>query len=160
MNDRQRVEAALFPSWFINILSCGVSPDERDDDYYRCQRILATAVSEALRGCDEQKSNQILRRVSRVHNAVTDDYRRNDVSVIKIGLIALYALEAVLSADYLELTEGSPLALAIDAIIEALSASFAEPRLDASARKHAGKVLSHLKSLGYFESVTLQREAA
>lgn len=74
MNDRQRVEAALFPVWLLNILKCGVN-DKDTDDYRRCQSILASAVDEAFKGCDEWRRAQLLRRVARVHNQITEDFR-------------------------------------------------------------------------------------
>lgn len=159
MNDRQRTEALLFPVWLLNILHCGVN-DKSTDDYKRCTEILGAATEEALKGCDERKRAALLRRVARVHNAITEDYRRNDVHVDKIGLIALYTLQAILEADYLVLEEGSPLSTAINAIIEALADAFTEQRLDASARKHAGKLLCQLQDEGYFWGVASQRGAA
>ena len=160
LTDRRRTEILLFPVWLLNVVECGVSPDKRDDDFYRCKRILAEAVAEALRGCCDTKANSLLRRVYRLHNALTEDYRRNGAHVDKIGLIALYTLQAVLEDGYLELVEGTPLSAAIHAIIEALSDAFAEARLDASAKKHAAKVIAHLQRDGYFSGVHIQREAA
>lgn len=160
LTDRKRTEAALFPVWLVNILNSGVNEDKRDEDYHRCQDILAGAVDEAFRGLEDRKRAALLRRVARVHNAITEDYRRNKVSVDKIGLICLYALQAILESGYLELDEGSPLSSALTAIIGALSDAFAEARLDASARKHAGKLLVHLQREGYFDGVSIRREAA
>ena len=159
MNDRQRIEALLFPVWLLNIIHCGVN-DKSTDDYKRCVEILGTATEEALKGCDDRKRAALLRRVARVHNAGTDDYRRNNVHVDKIGLIALYTLQAILEADYLVLEEGTPLAAAITAIIDSLSDAFAEPRLDASARKHASKLLGQLQDEGYFWGITTRKGAA
>lgn len=160
LTDLRRVEIALFPAWLVNILDCGVSPERRDEDFEKCRGILVAARDEALRGCDDRKQNQILRRVSRVHNALTAEYRRSQARVDKVALICLYALQAVLDADYLELVDGSPLSDAIGAVIEGLDGAFAEARLDASARKQAVKLLAQLQREGYFSGVQIHREVA
>lgn len=157
--DLRRTELLLFPVWLLNIIRCGVN-DKDTDDYRRCQEILVTSINEALKGCDERKAGALLRRAARVHNKITEQYRRNDVHVDKIGLICLYALQAVLESDHLVLEEGSPLSAAINAIVDALADAFAEPKLDASARKQAVKLITMLQREGYFDGVSVLMEAA
>lgn len=151
LTDRQRVEILLFPLFFANILECGVK--DKDEEYDRCQLYLDEAILEALKGCDDKRVASLKRRAARAHNAITADYIKNKAHVDKIGLVAIYTLQAILDADYLVLDEGSKLSAAIEAIIAALSHAFAEARLDASARKHAGKMLSQLQAMDYFPGV-------
>lgn len=157
MNDRQRVEAIFFPVFFQQVLRCGVN-DKGSDDYRACMLQLQQAIDAALVGCDEKRVGNLMRRVIRVHNDVTEPYRRENVRVEKMGLMALYCLQMVLDADYLVLEEGSDLAEAINAIMRGLADAFKEEKLDASAQKQAGRMLSHLQQLGYFDGV--RREAA
>lgn len=158
MNDRQRVEALIFPTFFLQVIRCGVR--EKDADYERCKGYLAEALEEALRGCDDKRRAQILRRTARLHDALTEEYRRAGQQVDKIGLTVLYTLQAVLDADYLVLEEGSRLAAAIDAIVQALGEALDEPKLVASARKQAARMLAHMQRLGVFEGVANDRRAA
>lgn len=157
MNDRQRVEAILFPVFFQNVLKCGVN-DKGSDDYKACMLQLQQAIDIALTGCDERRRDSLMRRTIRLHNEITESHRRDYVRVEKMGLIALYTLQMVLDADYLVLVEGSDLSEAINAIVRGLADAFSEERLDASAQKQAGRMLSHLQQLGYFDGV--KREAA
>lgn len=157
MNDRQRTEAILFPVFLLNILACGVN-DQQSDEFLACRAQLHQAIEEALHGCDDKRKSSLLRRAARVHNDITASYRAEGVRVEKMALMALYCLQAVLDADYLVLVEGSDLAAAIDAVVNGLEHAFAEERLDASAKKQAGRMLLHLQELGYFHGV--RREAA
>ena len=157
MNDRQRVEAIIFPIFFQQILRCGVN-DKGSEEYRACFLQLQQAIDAALEGCDERRKGNLKRRAIRAHNEITEQYRREHIRVEKMGLMALYALQAVLDADYLVLEEGSDLSEAINAIVRGLSDAFAEEKLDASAQKQASKLLGHLRQLGYFCGA--RREAA
>lgn len=157
MNDRQRTEAILFPVFLLNILACGVN-DQSTPEFNACRAQLHQAIEEALRGCDDKRKSSLLRRAARVHNEITEPYRKEKIRVEKMALMALYCLKAVLDADYLVLVEGSDLAAAIDAVVNGLEHAFKEEKLDASAQKQAAKMLSHLQQLGYFYGV--RREAA
>lgn len=157
MNDRQRAEAIFFPIFFQQVLRCGVN-DKGSEDYRACMLQLQQAIDAALKGCDERRYANLMRRAIRAHNEVTEVYRRENVRVEKMGLMALYCLQAVLDADYLVLEEGSDLAEAINAIVRGLADAFSEEKLDASAQKQAAKMLGHLQQLGYFYGV--RREAA
>lgn len=152
MNDRQRVEAIFFPIFFQQVLRCGVN-DKGSDDYRSCFLQLQQAIDIVLRGCDEKRYANLMRRAIRAHNEVTEVYRKSNIRVEKMGLIALYALQMVLDADYLVLEEGSDLAEAINAIMRGLADAFKEEKLDASAQKQAGRMLTHLQELGYFDGV-------
>lgn len=157
MNDRQRAEAIFFPIFFQQVLRCGVN-DKGSDEYRACFLQLQQAIDLVLKGCDERRYGNLMRRAIRVHNEVTEPYRREKVRVEKMGLMALYCLQMVLDADYLVLVEGSDLSEAINAIVRGLSDAFKEEKLDASAQKQAAKLLNHLQQLGYFYGV--RREAA
>lgn len=151
MNDRQRVEAILFPVFFQTILTCGVN-DKTTEDFRTCFSYFQDAINEGLRGCDEKRRMQLLRRAARLHNDITYDYRKNDVGVDKIGLCALYALQIILDADYLVLTEGSTLSIAIQAVVSGLEHAMERAKLDASARKHGRKLVEHMQRLGYMQA--------
>ncbi|MCC3246729.1 hypothetical protein LG047_15620 [Methylocystis sp. WRRC1] len=159
MNDRQRTEALFFPTMLLNIIDCGVT-DQEAEDFKRCRAYLIEANEETLRGCDDKRRRQLMRRVVRLHDALTEEYREHEARVDKVGLMVVYVLQAVLAADYLVLEEGSRLSVAIGAIIEGLGDAFSESRLDASARKHAAKMLAQLQREGYFAGVIFEREAA
>lgn len=159
MNDRQRVEAIVFPVWFQTVMVCGVN-DQTTEDFKTCFSYFQDAINEGLRGCDERKRMALLRRAARLHNDIMRDDIANDVSVEKIGLSALYALQIVLDADYLVLHEDSALASAIQSVIAGLEHAMARAKLDASARKHGRKLVEHMQRLGYFDGVVLQRDAA
>jgi hypothetical protein len=158
LTDRKRIEILLWPLFFGNIIECGVN--DKDEEYHRCQSYLDKACSEALKGCDDKRKASLRRRAARVHNWITEDYRKNNVAVDKIGLVAFYTMNAILKNGYLELEEGTELAVALDAIVVALNHAFAEERLDASARKHAAKMLNLLQSMDYFPGVVFKKDAA
>lgn len=148
MNDRQRVEAILFPVFFQQILRCGAS-DQKSDEFRTCFLQLQQAIDLTLKGCDERKTGNLMRRAIRLHNEITTPYR-GKVGAEKVGLVALYTLQNILAEDYLELEEGSDLAEAIAAIIRGLDHAFAKPTLDASAQKQAAKMLRELQTRGYY----------
>jgi hypothetical protein len=157
MTDRQRVEALFFPLLFKSIIK---SSSETTDGNAKAVEYLDEGMQEVLRIADDRKRAAIWRRVLRVHDAVLDPDRKGGIKLEKAGLIGFYLLQAVLSAGYLELEEGSRVAVAIGAVIEALGAAFLESRLDASAKKQARKMLEQLRGQGYFDGVTFEMEAA
>ena len=73
-------------------------------------------------------------------------------------MIGYYMLQSVLACGYLELEEGSKIAVAINSILEEID--FSEQKIDASARKQAAKMLTHLQADGFFGGVVFEREAA
>lgn len=159
MNDRQRVEALIFTTIFLNVLDCGVD-DPNSDEARKCRAYLVEAREEVLRGMDERRRAAILRRTTRLHDAVMDPHRKEGMRVDKAGMIAYYALQAVLESGYLELCEGTKLAVALNAIVEGLADGFAEDRLDSSAQKQAMKMLRHMQMDGYFDGVEFRKESA
>lgn len=160
LTDRQRIELLLFPQMLLAMLIAGVEDAKKGaDQYLGAQTQLVEACRDALHGCDDRKRAKLLRRVDRVHLEVIDPYLKDGVLMAKIGLMALYALQAVLDCDYLVLTEGSALSKALDHLLPALEHEMGG-KLEASARKQAGKMICHLQTLGYFESVPTERIAA
>ena len=159
MNDRQRTEAIIFPVFFQNVLRYGVN-DKSTEDYMKAMLKLQQAIDLVLKGCDQRRRDNLMRRACRIHNEVTESYRREHVRVEKMGLMALYALQRVLDEDYLVLEAGSDLAQAIEAIVEGLQDAFDEAKLDASARKQSLKLLGHMQFLGYFVGVGAFEQAA
>lgn len=157
MNDRQRVELMLFPLLFKSVLETAA---KRDAGYEACRQALDTAMIEATNGLLDCKRAAIGRRAVRVHDAITEPDRKGGVRADKIALCGFYLVNTILDSGYLELEEGSPLAVAINAIVEAFGEAFAETALDASAQKHARKMLARLRSYGYFEGVEFERRVA
>lgn len=157
LNDRQSVESLFFTLAFKSALE---SAGRRDDGYDACIRALDAAAAEVLKPHDMSKRAKLVRRVLRLHDAVFEPTRKGGVRVDKIALEAYYMLQPVLEAGYLELVEGSPLAVAIGAILDAFADAFAEDRLDASARKQAAKAMAKLQADGMFVGVTMERIAA
>lgn len=158
LTDSRRVELLIFPTVFLNVLECGVA-DKEAEDYKRCGQCLVDANREILAGLDQRRYDAIQRRVIRLHDALTAPYRVNGARVDKTAMTFLYALQSVLDADYLVLHEGSQLARAINAIIEAIQDAFGEPRLEASARKQAAKVIEHMQRLGLFNGIKMEKAA-
>jgi hypothetical protein len=157
INDRQRTEALFFPLVFKSILE---SAGRRDAGYDLCIKALDAAAAEILRREDLPKRAQIMRRVLRLHDTATEVNRKGGVSVLKTGMVTYYVLQAVLRDGFLELVEGSDLAVAISKIIEAFADAFEETRLDASAQKQAARMLGILQREGYFYGVAIERAAA
>ena len=157
LNDRQRVELLLFPLLLKSILESGA---RRDAHYEACGQILDGAMIEIIGRLDERRRVQIMRRTVRVHDDITDVARKGGVRVDKAALTVFYALQKLLDAGALELDEGSDLSEAIHAIIHAFADAFEEARLDASARKHAVRMIERLQALGYFSGCAFEREAS
>lgn len=155
MNDRQRVERMFFPTMFLNVLESGVNEDKRDDEFHRCVRYLVAANEDTLKGLDDKRKDQLRRRVVRLHDNLTESARKAGARVDKTAMVTLYVLQAVLEDGFLVLDEGSPLSAAIIAIQTAIADAFGEPKLDASARKQARQMLSHLQDEGYFDGVEI-----
>lgn len=157
MNDRQRVEALFFPLLFKSILESGA---KRDGDYEACRQALDSAMIEVLARLDDKRKASIMRRLYRTVDGVAQPDRKGGVTVEKTALTGYYLIQTVLESGYLELTDGSLLATAILAIVDAFRESFDEKPLDASARKQAGKMLRDLQERGLFQGVEIVREAA
>lgn len=157
LNDRQRVELLLFPLLLKSILESGA---RRDAHYETCAQILDGAMIEIIGRLDDQRRKQIMRRTVRVHDDITDVTRKGGARVDKVALTVFYAMQKLLDAGALELDEGSDLSEAIHAIIHAFADAFEEARLDASARKHAAKMIERLQALGYFQPAPVERNAA
>jgi hypothetical protein len=154
MNDRQRVEALLFPQMLLAVLIAGVG--HKDDEYEKCKALLLAACEEILHDLDDRRRSSILRRTYRLQLAVTEPYRKEGVPLAKVGLMELYVLQRILDDNYLVLTEGSSMAKALDLIVPALGHALEEPKLNTSAQKQAGKMLSALQAAGYFETIGAQ----
>ncbi|MCX7898506.1 MAG: hypothetical protein N2444_00185 [Methylocystis sp.] len=158
MTDRQRVEALFFPVIFRSIIK---SSEVQTDGNAKCLAYIEEGIREVLDRVDDRKKAALWRRVIRAHDAALDPEREGGVTIEKAGMIGFYMLSAILEDGYLELEAGSKMAVAIEAILEALAPGFSEARLDASARKQAAKTLRLLQREGYFEGVTPSaREAA
>lgn len=151
MNDRQRVEALLFPQMLLAVLIAGAQ--EKDEEYEKCQKLLLAACEEILHGLDDRRRAAIVRRTYRLQLAVTEPYRKEGVPLAKVGLMELYVLQRILDDNYLVLTEGSAFSKALELIVPALSHALEEPKLNTSAQKQANKMLSALQTSGYFESI-------
>jgi hypothetical protein len=156
VNDRQRVESLFFPMLFKSILESG---GRRDEGFEQCRRAIDAASAEILRTLDHKHRASIMRRTYRAHDGAMQPERQGGLSVEKAGMIGFYLLNAILGSGYLELAEDSKVAIAINAVIEALT-GFSESPLDASARKQAAKALQQLQRDGYFAGVTMERELA
>jgi hypothetical protein len=157
VNDRQRVEALFFPLLFKSVVT---SSGEATEGNAQCVAYLDEAMREVMRDLDDRRKASIWRRVVRVHDAVMEPGRKGGLGVEKAGMIGFYLLNAVLASGYLELEEGSRVAVAVNAVVEALGDAFSQQALDASARKQAAKMLRQLQDGGFFEGVEMQREAA
>lgn len=156
MNDRQRIELLFFPLAFKSILESG---GRQDDGYRACIQALDAAAAEILRPEDMKRRAQIMRRAFRMHDMAFDPDRKGGVRVEKIALETYELLQAVLEAGALELVEGTPLAVAVGAIVDAFADQFGEPALVKSAKKQAAKALAKLHREGLFEGVKMAEAA-
>lgn len=152
LTDARATEALFFPMVFKSILEAG---GKRDEGYEACLRAIDAAAAEILRHHDMKRRGALFRRVTRLCDQVFEPGRKGGVRVDKVALEAYYLLQATLETGYLELEEGSALAVAIGAILDAFAEAFAEERLNASARKHASKALEGLQREGYFSGVRM-----
>lgn len=153
MTDRQCVEAMFFLILFKSIVT---SSEVETEGNAKCVAYLDAALWDVLRRHDERKRQALYRRAERVHNAAMDPDRKGGLRLDKAGMIGVYLLQSVLRCGYLELEEGSQVAVAIGAIMEEIASSFEEQRLDASARKAAAKMLAALQADGYFLGVEFE----
>lgn len=156
MNDRQRIEALFFPLLFKSLLE---SAAKRDDGFYACKSALDAAMIDILKREDDRRKAQLMRRAIRAVDGFAKPERKGGVRADKIALQAYHLLQAVLVNGYLELDDGSMLAIAITAVLDAFADAFNEAKLDASARKHAAKALAELQSAGLFAGVEMRNAA-
>ena len=159
LNDRQRVEALLFPQMLWAVVEAGVA-DKTLPDFQECQRLLREAMEEPLAGLDDKDRGKIVRRTGRVHLEITEPYRTEEVTLCdKISLIVYFLIKAVTDCDYLVIPLDSAIQRALDFYLPAIAHLTGEPALFASSRKHARKVLEQLQRHGYFGGVPFAEAA-
>lgn len=154
MTDRQRVEALLLPQMMLGVFIAGVS-DPEAPDAISCKANLVAASEDALQGLDDKTRSKLLRRMFRVHEAVTLPYRNEDARVDKMGLIVYYLLAAILDSGYMTLADGSHMSKALDVLLPALEPAANITKLDMSAQKAYRKLLHALQLEGYFPTVKM-----
>ena len=154
MTDRQRVEALLLPQMMLGVFIAGVS-DPEAPDAIACKADLVAASEDALHGVDDKTRSKLLRRMFRVHEAVTQPYRIEDARVDKMGLIVYYLLSAVIDSGYMVMADGSHMSKAMDVMLPALEPAANITKLDLSAQKAYRKLLYALQLDGYFQDVKM-----
>lgn len=150
LTETQRVELGLFPQMFLATLLGGAS-DKEHPDYKACRELLAETSSQALQGMNTAAKVFVLNRIRQVHLDVEKRFFFGQ-DFGKIALMCWHALELLLSADVLELTEDHPLARALQIMQPMIEHKFNEPSVDASAQHQAVKILRHLQTKGYYRA--------
>jgi hypothetical protein len=97
----------------------------------------------------EKKKQAILRRSWRIHDDIVKPFKDEKASVAKFALIIFYVLDKLREQGFFHLVEGSPLDVAIEAILhpDGTVVEYANiKKIDDSARKAAAKVLAQLQA--------------
>ncbi len=152
LNDRQRVELTLAPVILLDVLEAG-AVDPKADDVVAARTHLVLAATEVLGDLPAPERAKIIRRSERAFTVATAPYRKAGDAASKLGLIAFYWLQDLVTAEYFVLAEDSQLQKALDLLLPALEPAANIPAMDASARKQATKFLRTLQGLGYFRGV-------
>ena len=152
LTDRQRVELTLAPMLLLDVVMNG-PVDTAAPAAIEARTFLVLATTELVKDLPKQHRDKILRRSRRVFDEVTAPYRTEGAAVSKMGLIAFYWLQTLVSTGYFVLAEDTDLQRALDRVLPALEASAAIGPLNASAQKQADRMLRHLQRLGYFQEV-------
>lgn len=152
ISDKQRVELTLAPMLLLDVIQNGaVDPDAKEARDAKTHLVLATV--EIVQDLPKKQSDKVIRRSRRLFHDATAPYRKEGAEVAKMGLIAFYWLQTLVTANYFVLPEDSSLQKALDLILPALEPSAAIEKLDASARKQADHFMRRLQELGYFQEV-------
>lgn len=150
--DRQLVELTLAPMILLDVVQSGaVAPNARDAQDAKTHLVIAT--TEVVKDLPAKERDKILRRSRRAFDEATAPYRKAGASVAKMGLIAFYWLQTLISAGYFVLAEDAPLQRALDILLPALEPAASVEKLDSSARKQADHFMRRLQELGYFQEV-------
>jgi hypothetical protein len=159
MTDRQRVEAIFFLLLFKSVVESSRVDEAASEGNKKCVSYLDEGLWDVVkRAGADQKQRTLYRRAERLHNAVMRPHREGGIRLDKAAAVGFYLLQAVLREGYLELEEGGKTAVAIQAVVDEVGYVFSEEKLDASARKQARQMLSHLQDEGYYEGVSMEVE--
>lgn len=152
ISDKQRVELTLAPMLLLDVIQSGTI-DPATPDAVAAKTHLVIATTEVVQDLTPKERDKILRRSRRAFDDATAPYRKAGASVAKMGLIAFYWLQTLVSARYFVLREDAPLMKALDLLLPALEPAANVAKLDSSARKQADHLMRRLQELGYFREV-------
>lgn len=138
----------------LSVMLAGVD-DPNHPAAVETNKLLIDAADEPVKGLHPQERSKIIRRMFRVHQEVTEPYRKQNARVDKMGLIAFYWLKALTDSEFLVMYEGSAMGKAMELMLPALEHAAAQDALDSSAQKAARKFLAHLQELGYYAGVEM-----
>ncbi|MBC6714719.1 hypothetical protein H9Q09_00785 [Aurantimonas sp. DM33-3] len=159
LSERQRVEFGLLPNMLLSILVAGVN-DPDHPDAKEAERLLALASVAPVEDLPRKEQVKLLRRIIRLHDEVMAPFRAEGMRTDKAGLIAFYALQAIVESDYMVIVDGGDLSRALDIVLPAIEHAAEIERLDASAQKAARRLLRDLQSRGYFRGVAAPQQQA
>lgn len=151
LTDRRRVEFALPAVIAFNVIAAIVTDPGDEVAAEKAARLRALVLKschDPLDGLTAPAAGKMARRIDR--NAAEALKAVDNPPADKLGMILFYALESLIETGALELIEGSTFAEAMNLLLPALDQAFAEPALDASARKQAKRLLAHFKTKGFF----------
>lgn len=152
--DRQRVEASIPAFLMFDVALSGLDESE-GEQVKNLRTYLAIASTECVQDLQEPSRSKILRRSQRIFHEVFDEYRKENMDVAKLGLMAYYLLKAVTDVDYLVIGPESMMQKALDILLPVLGEHAEVQKLDRSAQKQARRVLQRLQGFGYYPGVPL-----
>lgn len=150
-SDRQIVEAVLPVKFLHDVILHGTDLSVAENKQVLDWLVLAGA--DAYQGTPPAKIDSLGRRVERVHTAAVADLRKGEAALAKVGLSIYYLLEQLRDAGCFQIVDGTPLDLAVTAMLgeEGSITEFANiHEMDRSAKKHAKRIFEVLQGQGFY----------
>lgn len=156
-SDRQIAEALLPVQLLYTVVDAGA--EAADPEAQQVMKWLAEAGADIATGLEPKKYLSIMRRINRVHDDVLEPFKRANAALSKVGLCVYYLLERLRDCGYFHIEDGTPLDLAVAALLseEGSIAKMANVEaIDSSARKQARRMFNAIKVEGFYREATWQ----
>ena len=145
-SDRDITQDLMPVRLFSSVIGYGA--DREDDGIKQLISTFRQAESDIVGGLPEKKKHSIIRRSWRIHDDLIKPYHDAQIAVAKFGLIVFYVLDKLREQRLFHLVDGSPLDVAISAILheDGTIVQFANiKKIDESAQKQARRMLAQLQ---------------
>ena len=157
LSDRNRIEICLPAQMMLTSAIAGVPETEQGkEDFLEFKKNLIIASKWPISDLDTKKRNNLLRRLTRLHENIHAEVIGNDAGNIpKLALVQFHLIRIIIEDGYLDYPEDGPFAVAVIAFMEALQHHANESKLNTSAIKQAKKLLLSLQDGGFYRGVTI-----
>lgn len=150
-SDRQITESLVPIKLLYTVVVNGADLSDPGNEAVRNQLVAAGA--DICRNLPAGKAVSLCRRAERIASLAEAPFRKAETKVSKFGLCVYYALDRLRDQGYFHIEDGTPLDLAVSALLSedgSITEAANVEAIDSSARKQARKLFDSLQASGLY----------